>query len=107
MKYDVVLLSPDERKLVESECAHHCNLWEVNARSTHVHLVVTADGYSGKTVRDQMKANSTRALRERWNVFCDRAVWTVGGDWEFINNEEDLEAVCLYVRDAQDRKGTT
>jgi REP element-mobilizing transposase RayT len=111
LKYDVVLLSPDERKLVEAECAYHCNhrgwhLWEVNARSTHVHLVVTADGYSGKTVRDQLKANCTRALRERWNVFCDRTVWTVGGDSECINNEEDFEAVCLYVREAQERKGT-
>jgi hypothetical protein len=50
-----------------------------------------------------LKANSTRGLRERWNQFCDRTVWTVGGDWECLNAEKDLETVCLYVREAQDR----
>lgn len=50
-----------------------------------------------------MKANGTRGLREHWNEFCDRNVWTVGGDWECINGEDDLESVCHYVREAQDR----
>ncbi len=108
LKYDLMLLSPDERRVVEAECERHCrhrrwHLWAVNARASHVHVVVTADGYSGKTVRDQLKANCTRGLRERWNQFRDRTVWTVGGDWRCINSEDDLETVCLYVRDAQDR----
>lgn len=108
LKFDVVLLSADGRKIVEAECRRHCahrgwHLWEINARSSHVHLVVTADGYSGRTIRDQLKANCTRGLREQWSQFCNRAVWAVGGDWECINTEEDLDAVCLYVREAQDR----
>ena len=108
LKYQVVLLSPEQRVIVEEECRRHCDhrrwpLWEVSARSNHVHAVVTADGCSGKTVRDQLKANCTRALRERWIVFGERPVWTVGGDWECINNADDLEAVCAYVREAQDR----
>lgn len=103
-----MLLSPDERKVVEAECDGHCrhrgwHLWAVNARTGHVHVVVTADRCSGKTVRDQLKANCTRGLRERWNRFGDRTVWTVGGDWQCINGEADLEMVCLYVREAQDR----
>jgi hypothetical protein len=53
-------------------------------------------------VRDQLKANGTRGLREQWPAFCDRPVWTFGGDWECVNGEDDLEAVILYVRDAQD-----
>jgi hypothetical protein len=108
LKYDVILLSSEQREVVEAECRRHCehrhwHLWEVNARSSHVHVVVTANGYSGKIVRDQLKANCTRGLRERWNQFCDRVVWTIGGDWECIIREEDLETVCLYVREAQDR----
>jgi hypothetical protein len=108
LKYGVMLLSPDERKVVEAECHAHCDhrgwhLWAVNARTSHVHIVVTANQCSGKTVRDQLKANCTRALRERWNQFCDRTVWTVGGDWQCINGEDDLETVCSYVREAQDR----
>jgi hypothetical protein len=78
-------------------------MWAINGRSTHVHAVVTAARYSGKTVRDQLKANGTRGLRERWPQFRDRPVWTVGGDWVCINTEDDLEAACLYVREAQDR----
>jgi hypothetical protein len=108
LKYDVMLLSPEQRHVVETECERHCrhrgwHLWAVNARTSHVHVVVTADRCSGKIVRDQLKANCTRSLRARWNEFCDRTVWTVGGDWQCINCEEDLESVCSYVREAQDR----
>ncbi len=108
LKYDVILLSPAAREIVEAECRRHCDhrgwhVWTVNARSNHVHIVVTADGYSSTIVRDQLKANCTRGSRMHWKQFCDRDVWTVGGDWDCINCEEDLEAVCLYVREAQDR----
>jgi REP element-mobilizing transposase RayT len=108
LKYDVIVLSSEQRAVVEAVCRCHCehrywHLWEVNARSSHVHVVVTATGYSGKIVRDQLKANCTRGLRERWSQFRDRVVWTIGGDWEYIIREEDLETVCLYVREAQDR----
>jgi REP element-mobilizing transposase RayT len=108
LNHDVILLSPEQRQVVEAACQRHCehrgwHLWEAGARSSHIHVVVSANGYSGKTVRDQLKANCTRALRERWNQFRDRTVWTVGGDWDCINYEDDLEVVCSYVRDAQDR----
>ena len=108
LKHEVLLLSPEQRAVVEGECQRHCDirgwhLWAVNARATHVHAVVTAAGYSGTKVRDQLKANGTRGLREKWTQFCDRPVWTVGGDWVCINTENDLEGICLYVRDAQDR----
>lgn len=107
LKYEVKLLSPDERKLIEAECERHCchrgwHLWAINARTSHVHIVVTADQCSGKTVRDQLKANCTRGLRARWKQFCNQPVWTIGGDWQCINCEKDLETVCLYVREAQD-----
>jgi hypothetical protein len=106
LKHDVLLLSPNERYAVRCECERHCetrgwHLWVVNPRSTHVHAVVTAAGFSGKKVRDQLKANATRGLRQRWPRFCDRPVWSVGGDWQCINTEDNLEQVVLYVRDAQ------
>jgi REP element-mobilizing transposase RayT len=108
LKHDVLLLSSEQRVNVEQACQQHCDhrgwrLWAVNARSTHVHAVITAAGYSGKTVRDQLKANCTRALREQEAAFCDRPVWTFGGDWRCINDEDDLEAVCIYVGESQDR----
>ena len=108
LKHDVIILSPEQRLVVEQECRHHCDhrgwrLWAVNARSTHIHVVAAAAGVSGKRVRDQLKANCTRGMREQWRVFCDRPVWTQGGDWECINNEDELETVCQYVLEAQDR----
>ena len=106
--HEVLPLSNEQRRIVELECHRHCdhrnwNLWAVNARSNHVHVVATANGCSGKTVRDQLKANSTRGLREKWAAFRDRPVWTAGGDWECINSDDDLATVCEYVREAQDR----
>ena len=108
LKHEVRVLSPEHRSIVERECQRHCDhrgwkLWEVNARSNHVHVVVTAVGYSGTTVRDQLKANCTRGLREHGTGFHDRPVWTVGGDWACINSEDELEPVCEYVREGQDR----
>jgi hypothetical protein len=104
----VILLSPEQRDIVAAECRRHSahrgwHLWEVNARSTHVHVVVTANGYSGQTVRNQLKANCTRGLRDRWIQFRDRPVWTVGGDWECINTDDGLEEIGCYVREAQER----
>ncbi|WP_417375189.1 hypothetical protein [Gimesia maris] len=37
-------------------------------------------------------------------MFQDRPVWTVGGDWQCINSENELEQVILYASQAQDRK---
>lgn len=107
LKYDVLLLSPEQRDVVTRECERHCeqrawHVWAINARSTHVHVVATAPGVSGKIVRDQLKANATRGLRQRWPQFVGRPAWTVGGDWACINSEDDLDDVCAYVRDAQD-----
>jgi hypothetical protein len=110
LKYDVLRLSADQRTVVERECLRHVAIrhwhsWAFDMRSTHAHVVVTAPEYSGKTVRDQLKANATLVLRDRWQVFRDRPVWTVGGDWVCLNSEDEIEQVCRYVLEAQDRKG--
>ncbi len=108
LSHPVILLSLRQRTVVEAECRLHSDhrgwkVWEINARSNHVHVVVTAVGHSGKVVRDQLKANGTRGLREHHAEFRERPVWTVGGDWQCINNEEELDTVCEYVREAKDR----
>lgn len=109
LKYPILLLSAEQQTVVEQQCQRHCehrdwHLWAVNARTNHVHAVVSASGYSGNTVRDQLKANCTRELREHWSELRDRQVWSVGGDWKCINSEDELENVCVYVIDAQNRK---
>ena len=109
LKYDVRLLDEGQRSVVENEIARLCEfrqwkLWEANARSNHVHVVVSAPGYNGGKVRDQIKANCTRVIRQQWPVFVDRPVWTVGGDWQCVNSDGELEQVILYSGEAQDRK---
>jgi REP element-mobilizing transposase RayT len=108
LKHPVVQLSEEDQSVVQVEVRRHCDhrgwtLWVVNPRSNHVHAVVTATACSGRTVRDQLKANCTRGLRERSAVFRDRPVWSVGGDWTCLNSEDDLEQALVYAGEAQDR----
>ena len=108
LKHPIQLLGKEQQASVEFEIERLSayrgwHVWAANARSNHVHVVVSAPGYTGEKVRDQLKANCTRVLRERWSVFEDRPVWTTGGDWQCVNTEEDLEAVVYYASDGQDR----
>ena len=108
--YPVIMLDDRTRKIVESEISDHCErrgwkIWIANPRTNHVHVVVSADGVNGAKVRDQLKANCTRGLRENDSCFCDRPVWSRGGDWQCINSEDDLEAVIIYAAEAQERVG--
>ncbi|TWU23459.1 hypothetical protein Pla52o_29950 [Novipirellula galeiformis] len=109
LKHAVVLIDENKRSAVKAEIERFCNvrdwkLWKANPRTTHVHIVVTALGYNGAKVRDQIKANCTRVIREGWPIFIDRPVWTVGGDWQCVNTEDELERVIFYAGEAQDRK---
>lgn len=108
LNHQVLLLNGDQRVAVEEEIGRLADfrgwhVWARTARTNHVHVIVTAIGYAGKKVRDQIKANCTRVLRESWPVFRDRPVWTAGGDWQCVNTEEELEWLIQYVNEAQDR----
>jgi REP element-mobilizing transposase RayT len=110
LRHAVLLLTDEQRTAIKQEIDRFCEyrnwrLWKANPRSNHVHVVVTAPGYIGKTVRDQIKANCTRILRERWSQFCNRPVWTVGGAWSALETEQELENAILYAGEVQDRKG--
>ena len=117
MKEKAVLLDPRSRDAVEDVIHEHAKVrgWELHAvavRSNHVHVAVTvipktgnqdyrsADGI--KRVRDELKANATRALRGCENPIGNNKVWTKGGDIEFID-EDELDQVVLYILEAQDR----
>ena len=108
MKEREFTLSQEHRRLVEETIRQHCELrhWAlhaVNARTNHVHVVVTAVGYRPETVRDQFKAWCTRRLKEAGTV--RNRFWTEGGTPRWINDEASLEYAVTYVLEAQDRKG--
>ena len=107
MKEAAFTLAPEERKIVETTIARHCDIrvWTlhaVNSRSNHIHVVVTAPGYKPETVRDQFKAWCSRHLKPS-NPDRKR-FWTEGASCRWINHEVDLEAAIIYTNDAQDRK---
>lgn len=108
LRHEIILLSEHHRETVKLEIDVHCrirqwHLWIANPRSNHVHVVVTAKEFAGDVVRDQLKANCTRGLRKRDSRFLDRPVWTVRGDWQCVNTDEDLEQAIQYAGEAQDR----
>ncbi len=109
LKYSIELLDINERHRVTEEVSRLSlfrgwKCWAASARCNHVHAVVSAPGYSGAKVRDQLKSNATRVLREFNPKYLDRPIWTELGDWLCINSEDDLAKVISYVLEAQDRK---
>jgi hypothetical protein len=106
-----------QREVVQDQVAETCQvrcrpLHAVNCRSNHVHVVLSAD-QAPKIVRNQLKAWCTRRLKEL-AVKRDEASkctaatirenwWAARGSQRFINDEDSLEAVILYVRDGQDK----
>ena len=82
----------------------HCEIrrWSlhaVNARSNHVHVVVTADAEPAK-VMDQFKAWSSRRLNERTEQAPERW-WTRHGSTKWINDEGYLQNAIRYVLEGQ------
>jgi REP element-mobilizing transposase RayT len=95
------------RQMVEKTITDHCNLrnWSLhasNARSNHVHVVVTSPGYAPKIVRQQFQAWCTRKLKSVVNERVN--FWTERGSERYINTEDELDRVVQYVLEAQDLK---
>jgi REP element-mobilizing transposase RayT len=108
MKEPKFFLNDPARRVVEDTVRKHCAvrdwpLHAVNARTNHVHVVVTAVGYEPETARDQIKAWCTRRLKA--SETARTKFWTEGGNCRRIEEEADLETTVFYVIEAQDRKG--
>jgi REP element-mobilizing transposase RayT len=105
MTEDACLLTPQQREAVEAQVAETCShrnwiLHAVNCRSNHLHIVVTANVTKPKKIRVDLKAWATRTLKSnfdnaRKNWFAER------GSIRYLNNDDELEAAILYVRDGQ------
>lgn len=112
MTEPALTLDTAQRCVVEDTIADHCRLrgWHlhiVNARTQHVHVVVSAPGRKPETVMDQFKAWCTKRLKEHEQLrqpeetSTRQSWWTQGGSKRVIPDEDGLEAAILYVRDAQ------
>ena len=72
-------------------------LWAVNARTTHAHTVVTADG-DGKKVRSALKARATKNMREQGCWREDYSPWPGRGSCRKLWRHEDVINAVVYVK---------
>lgn len=112
MAESAVVLTKEQRALVEQTIRDHCRIrgWllhAVNARSDHVHVVVTADRDPDE-VMNQFKAWCSRKLSDAAGLVsavakkAGRRHWfTEGGDKRKIEDEEYLQNAIRYVLEGQ------
>jgi len=112
MAESAIVLTTSQRELAESTIKAHCEIrkWHLhaaNARSNHVHVVVTADRDPDE-IMNQLKAWCSRKLSDAAGLKAAVAVkagrkhwFTEGGDKELIHDEEYLRNAIRYVLEGQ------
>ena len=75
-------------------------LWAAHVRTNHVHVVITADAKPEKVLSD-LKAWSSRRLKERLRELHDLQRWTHHGSTRYIWNEDARNEKIIYVLDEQ------
>ena len=112
MAEKAVGLDASQRAMVEQTIRDHCRIREwtlhaVNARSNHIHVVVTADRDADEVMRQfkawcSRKLSDAAGLNEKVAVKAGRRRWfTEGGGNETIEDEEYLENAIRYVLEGQ------
>jgi REP element-mobilizing transposase RayT len=97
-----VTLGPKQRKAIELGIEETCKirqwtLWALNARTNHVHSVVTAN-CKPKKIATAFKANATRKMREARVWHSERSAWLGGGgSKKYLWTEKALSDAIAYV----------
>ena len=109
LKSDAVLLNAQQRWIVEQTIREVCefkdwNLYAVNVRTNHVHIVVSIGDSPVKLALNAFKAYSTKNLRENncWNF--THSPWSDKGSKRYLWNEKSLETAIEYVISGQGGK---
>ena len=105
LKHEPFKLGEGHRPIVERTICEVCEhrgwtLRELNVRTNHVHLVVSAPESPEKVMND-LKSHATRRLREAGLIADDAKVWSQHGSTQYLWKAESVETVCGYVRDGQ------
>jgi REP element-mobilizing transposase RayT len=107
MTEDACRLTDQQREAVQRQIAETCrhrgwHLHAVNCRSNHVHVVVSAGDAPPKKIRADLKAWTTRCLKQQFDPTRENW-WAERGSIRFLYNEDRLDAATEYVTDGQDR----
>jgi len=105
MREPPYVLNPARRKIVLATIQEVCRnrrwtLWACHVRSTHVHAVVSADAKPEKVMSD-LKAYSSRRLRENLNESADAKRWTQHGSTRYLWKDDEVVAKTDYVLNGQ------
>ncbi len=100
-------LNATARAVVTRTIREHCHHrgWEllaVNVRSNHVHVMVGFAGIAPETMMGELKAWSSRRLREHELVAPGRPIWTRHGSTRYLWTPGDIEPATRYVVEGQD-----
>jgi REP element-mobilizing transposase RayT len=106
MKFPPVLLSHEARLLIEKTIEDHCRIrnWTLlarNVRSNHVHAVLAASDRSPDVMMDQLKAWTTRRLRETGHIGKEAPAWTEKGSKRFLWDPDSVRRAADYVANYQ------
>jgi REP element-mobilizing transposase RayT len=112
MAETAVLLTDEQRALVEQTVRDHCRIrgWTLhalNVRSNHVHVVVSADRDADE-VMNQFKAWCSRRLSDQAGLTTAvarkagrRRWWTEHGSTKHVHDEDYLRNAVEYVLEKQ------
>ena len=89
------------RDAIVAVCEHRqWSLHELNVRSNHVHVVVSAPRHPDH-VRGSFKSWATRRMRETCVIDANIQPWAKDGSGKYLWKPEQVEAACRYVLDGQ------
>jgi REP element-mobilizing transposase RayT len=102
LKGPPVLLTQFQRKVVREAIWEVCNekrwsLWAINARTNHVHTVVSAD-VNSKQVRATLKARATKRMRERGCWPHEHSPWADRGSRRNLWTHQEVVNATAYVQ---------
>ncbi len=100
------LLNEAQRARVENTIRAHAafrkwDLLAVNVRTNHVHVVINPGELAPEEVLNQLKAWSTRRLREANLVESSQRIWTTHGSTQYLWTNDAVEQAVRYVLEEQ------
>jgi REP element-mobilizing transposase RayT len=97
-----VYLKTRHRVVVEASIRETCSirkrqLWELNVRTNHVHIVLSCQCKPGLAL-SALKANATRSMRKAGCWKNDLTPWVQGGSKKYLWSEKELGDAIAYVK---------
>lgn len=106
LKHEPVELNAHRRKAVEIALRETCEfrgwqIYAINIRTNHVHIVVAVGAKNPDQVLIALKANATRKMRENRSWESENTPWAEKGSKRYLWSEKSVERAIDYIIDGQ------